>query len=67
MIQPGMIGHEIQHQSHSPFVHPLPESLQGQISAKVGTHRIICNRKTGTADVFLLKIWQKLSELVLPL
>src|SRR5580700_8356648 len=29
--------------------------------------RIICNRKTRTADVFLLKIWQKLSELALPL
>jgi hypothetical protein len=48
-------------------VEPLIEALQRLVSPDLRVHSIPCDREAGTANVFLLKVWQHLLEFSLPL
>ena len=67
MIEPHVIGHEIEHQSQAALAEPLAQPGQCGVAAEILVHRVAGDRETGAGDVLLAQVRQRLLELAAPL
>ena len=66
MIEPHVIGHEVEHQSQAALAEPLAKPCQCRVSAEIRVHRVAGDGETGTGDVLLAQVRQRLLELAAP-
>jgi hypothetical protein len=67
MIEGGVVGDEVEHQSQPAGLQPLPQAGEGGVATQIGMHRVSGDRKPGARDIVLAQVRQRLLELVPPI
>ena len=67
MIEPHVIGHEVEHELQAALAEPLAQAGQGRVAAEILMHRVAGDREARAGDVFLAQVRERLLEFAPPL
>ena len=67
MIEPHVIGHEVEHELQAALAEPLAQAGQSSVTPEILMDRVAGDREAGAGDVFLAQIRERLLELAAPL
>ena len=67
MIEPHVIGHEVEHELQAALAEPFAKSGQRSIASEILMDRVAGDRKSGTGNVFFAQVRQRLLEFAAPL
>ncbi len=62
VIEPRVVGDEIEHQPQAALAEPLAQAGQRGVAAEILVHRVAGDREPGAGDVFLAQVRQRLLE-----